>query len=113
MVKPRSFGRRTNPLPQQPNMAVPKAVAPAADDPPPSLSIAPPAPDDELEAWTRARRTNFRFPWRQVSLVASLCFGIASFVLPDTVNDGVQWLVYALAAASLDGGVAKRHKIDR
>jgi hypothetical protein len=45
--------------------------------------------------------------------VASLCFGIASFVLPDTVNDGVQWLLYALAAASLYGGVAKRHKIDR
>ena len=39
-------------------------------------------------------------PWRQLSLMASLCFGIASFVLPDSVNDNVDWLLWILAAMS-------------
>jgi hypothetical protein len=49
-------------------------------------------------------------PWRQLSLVASLCFGIASFALPDSVNDNVQWLLYALMAASAYAGFSKRRK---
>ena len=35
-------------------------------------------------------------PWPQLSLMASLCFGIASFVLPDSVNDNVDWLLWGL-----------------
>jgi hypothetical protein len=41
-------------------------------------------------------------------LTASLCFGIASLVLPDTVNDAVNWLLYALTAASLYAGLRRR-----
>jgi len=42
--------------------------------------------------------------------MASLCFGIASLVLPDWVNDNVQWLLYALMAASLYVGFSKRRR---
>jgi hypothetical protein len=66
--------------------------------------------DDELQQWKLARRRNFEIPWRPLSLMATLCFGIASFVLPDSVNDNVQWLLYALAAASLYAGFRKRRR---
>jgi hypothetical protein len=66
--------------------------------------------DDELRQWKLARRRNFEIPWRPLSLMATLCFGIASFVLPDSVNDNVQWLLYALAAASLYAGFRKRRQ---
>jgi hypothetical protein len=69
--------------------------------PPESASV-----DRELQEWKQARA--FKIPWRQLSLMASLCFGIASFVLPEPVNTPVQWLLYGLAAASLYGFFAKR-----
>jgi hypothetical protein len=69
-----------------------------------------PSLDDDLRQWKLARKQNFEFPWRSISLMAMLCFGIASFVLPDSVNDNVQWLLYALAAASVYVGFRKRHQ---
>jgi hypothetical protein len=66
--------------------------------------------DDELRQWKQARKQNLKIPWRPLSLMATLCFGIASFVLPDSVNDNVQWLLYALAAASLYAGFRKRRR---
>jgi hypothetical protein len=66
--------------------------------------------DDELREWKLARKRNFEIPWRPLSLMATMCFGIASFVLPDSVNDNVQWLLYALAAASLYAGFRKRRR---
>lgn len=69
-----------------------------------SLSV-----DQELDEWRRGRQ-GFKVPWRPLSLMASLCFGIASFVLPDWVNDNVQWLLYALMAASLYVGFFKRRR---
>ena len=43
--------------------------------------------------------------------MASLCFGLASFVLPASINDIVQWPLYGLAAVSFYVGVrAKRQK---
>lgn len=51
-------------------------------------------------------------PWRQLSLMAGLCFGIASFVLPDSINDAVQWPLYALTAASFYTGLRKRKSPD-
>jgi hypothetical protein len=66
-----------------------------------------PIPDEELLAWIERRKQNFQIPWRQLSLMASLCFGIGSFVLPDTLNDSIQWLLYALAAAAFCGGFIK------
>ena len=58
--------------------------------------------DAELEAWKQARR--FVFPWRQVSLMAGLCFAVASFVLPDNVSDVFVWLLYGLSGASFYAG---------
>ena len=64
--------------------------------------------DEELEEWKASRKRII--PWRQLSLMASLCFGIASLVLPDSVNDGVDWLLYGLMAASLYAGISRRLK---
>lgn len=65
-----------------------------------------PEPDQELEDWKRARR--WQPPWRQIALTASLCFGIAAFVLPDGVNDAVEWLLYGLSAVSLFSGLTRK-----
>jgi hypothetical protein len=67
-----------------------------------------PRRDEDKEDWESERRQGFKLPWRQLSLMASLCFGIASFVLPEEVNDNVQWLLYALIAASLYAGFSRR-----
>jgi hypothetical protein len=70
------------------------------------------SPDEELQAWKAERRRErlARVPWRQLSLMASLCFGIASFVLPDSVNDSVQWLLWGLMGLSLYAGFARRKR---
>jgi hypothetical protein len=60
--------------------------------------------DDELAEWKQSRRRVI--PWRQLSLMASLSFGIASLVLPDSVAEPVEWLLYALTAASMISTVA-------
>jgi hypothetical protein len=100
MANRQAFGRRTTPraasgsVPTQaaaPNVAAVEAPLPRADAP--SL-------DAELLAWKQARGSQFKMPWSQLSLMASLCFGIASFVLPDSVNDSVQWLLWGLTIMS-------------
>jgi hypothetical protein len=40
--------------------------------------------------------------------MASLCFGIASFVLPDSVSDELDWLLYGLMAMSMYVGLSRR-----
>jgi hypothetical protein len=71
-------------------IATPPAIEPAAE----------PSIDEELQAWKEARGSQFKMPWSQLSLMASLCFGIASFVLPDSVNDSVDYLLWGLSAAA-------------
>jgi hypothetical protein len=68
------------------------------------------SPEEELMAWKAERyRERFaRIPWRQLSLMAGLCFGIAGFALPDSTNEALSWLLYALAAASFAAGILKR-----
>ena len=106
MVNHRSFGRRggaprTSGRSMGANEAVPQATRVESTGP----SVERPvfllektefsSLDDDLRQWNLARKQNFEFPWRSLSLMATLCFGIASFVLPDSVNDNVQWLLYA------------------
>jgi hypothetical protein len=74
------------------------------------LSEKPASPDDDLREWKLARKQNFAIPWRPLSLLATLFFGIASFALPDSVNDIVQWPLYALGAASLYVGFRRRRE---
>lgn len=104
-----TFGRRVGFTPQSAGAAgksadltPPPRSAPAIME---NISHPMPAPsiDEELQAWKQERRqqASFRIPWRQLSLMASLCFFIASFVLPDSVNDTVDWLLDILAAMSL------------
>jgi hypothetical protein len=104
-----TFGRRAVP---QPPVSRAVTQAPGHSLEPILSSLSPDATrasvDDEIEAWKAARGPVVPFPWRQVSLMAGLCFGIASFVLPDTVNDVVQWPLYALTAISLYVGLRKR-----
>jgi len=52
----------------------------------------------ELAAWKAARRR--AIPWRQVHLMATLCFGIASFVLSAAVSTVLDGLLGALAVMS-------------
>ncbi len=54
--------------------------------------------DEELLAWKRQR--TFTIPWKQICLIATLCFGLASFVLPAGINSAVNWVLYALTAIS-------------
>jgi len=87
----------------------PEPVAPGASPPPPVAAANPvavgPAPaselsvDEELRRWKEERRQTlfFRLPWKQFSLFASISFGAASFVLPDDVNDAVDYLMWGLS----------------
>jgi len=103
MANRQAFGRRVNPqaFPAPPRRAVQAVSAPkpvavefvvptVAPDDQPSL-------DSELSAWKKERGSQFKMPWSQLSLMASLCFGIASFVLPDSVNQNVDWLLWGLS----------------
>jgi hypothetical protein len=121
MVIHKAFGRRgTPPLPSARSMAANATVAQATKvestgpsvDRPVRMSEKSECPsfDDDLQQWKLARKRNFEIPWRPLSLMATLCFGIASFALPDSVNDNVQWLLYASAAASLYAGFRKRRR---
>jgi hypothetical protein len=70
--------------------------------------IDPPHIDHDLQEWKQARKQHSKIPWRQLAVMASLCFGIASFVLPDSVNENLDWLLYGLMAASLYAGLRRR-----
>ena len=111
MANRQAFGRRVNPQTAYRPAQVP--VQPAMQRtaaPPTAVAAEPPSPmpapvderslDAELQAWKQTRGSRFRMPWSQLSLMASLCFAIASFVLPDSVNDSVDWLLWGLALAS-------------
>jgi hypothetical protein len=115
MATQRAFGRRINP--SRPAATEVKAASASrkalAGDAPvdrPAAKADSPPLDEELDAWKKSRKSGFKIPWRQLSLMASLCFGIASFALPSSVNDNVQWLLYALMGASLYAGFSKRRR---
>jgi hypothetical protein len=113
----RSFGRRGGPQRQLSRSTGPiQAVASSARTESADHSLIRPLAekpefsslDDDLREWKRARKQNFQIPWRPLSLLASLFFCVASFALPDSVNDVVQWPLYALAAASFYVGFRRR-----
>ncbi|MBS0273814.1 MAG: hypothetical protein JSR55_05305 [Proteobacteria bacterium] len=109
-----TFGRRAGPQARaQPAKAIREPAAAEAKLPWPSaFENGPDAPslDDELREWKRNRKSGFQIPWAQLSLMASLCFGIASFVLPDGTNEVVNWLLYALMAVSFIAGISRRRR---
>jgi hypothetical protein len=117
MATQRTFGHRAGPQPQAPqvkprppaNLSNSKMAdietATAGLNP---LPLEGPSLEDELREWKQARKKAFQIPWRQLFVMAGLCFGIASFVLPDAVSDDLQWLLYVLVAASFYAGLRKR-----
>jgi hypothetical protein len=106
MANQRTFGRRADARTANESPALQRA--PAGRFAPAPRKESSPSRIEESHDSEPAPEHRFRIPWRQLSLMASLCFGIASFVLPDSVNDNVQWLLYALMAASLYAGFSKR-----
>lgn len=117
MANQRPFGRRANPQRETARAPdgfdpVPRSAKPA-EVPPDQASLgqgemASLQLDHELAEWKQARRQRFKIPWRQLSLMAALCFGIASLVLPDSVNENLEWLLYGLMAASLCASLGLR-----
>lgn len=101
-----SFGRRPTakpvpaPLPMPVKFSRPGNLASAPSEP------ASPSLDDELREWKKSRGSNF--PIKLLALTASVSFGIASIALPAQINDWAQWPLYALSAASLYAGFARR-----
>ena len=119
MINQRPFGRRSNPQPQTLRVrqkfdsSVP-ATNPTVLDVSADQSVLLhketifPHPDKQPWEWERPETSRYKLPWRQLSLMASLCFGIASFVLPDSINDELDWLLYGLMAMSMYVGLSKR-----
>ena len=126
MTSPGSFGRRPagKPRPAPPahggkpvrkepaanlNKLFPSSVAREAG---PTIKSLGPAEggSSELNAWKSERKRAFRLPWRQLSLIAGLSFGIGSFVLPDSVTGVTDWVLYALMAASFVAGLSGKSK---
>jgi hypothetical protein len=129
MPNPRSFGRRiqtrqpgtissgaispgtissgpiARPPAPDPIAGEPVLAAAAADANPPEIA---PDDDNELQAWKSARRKATHLPWRQIAVVAGLSFAVASFVLPEALNDALQWPLSALVAISLYMGWRNR-----
>lgn len=117
MASPRTFGRRVGsqpvvrllarpPVRVEPVLSAPAPAVTAEEAEVRSLSV-----EDELEAWKAERRQTAgirHFPLRPFYLVASASFGIASFVLPSSVSEWMNWLLYALAAASVFQWFASR-----
>ncbi len=111
MMNQKSFGRRSIPQ-QQPSRGGQKADLPAPVTKPVLAEVSA----DKLSAIYRqlavadagtepkgfepSVKRRFKVPWRQVALMASFCFGVASFVLPDSLNNELDWLLYGLMAIS-------------
>jgi hypothetical protein len=66
--------------------------------------------DDDFREWKRARKPNFHTLWRPLLLMATICFGIASLVLPDSVNDAADWLLYAMTGMSFYSWIRSRRR---
>lgn len=113
------FGRRVHEPSRSPPSAPPRVHVSRVVDAIDARSISQaslarsetgPTSDDELRDWKRARRQSYQLPWRQLSLMASLCFGVASLVLPDTVSDTLDWTLYSLMVTSFVAGVRRRRE---
>ena len=112
MANQTTFGRRTTARPIG-RVTEASASHPAHGELPVDRSellrhIASPPIDDEFHEWKKARKRHSGLPWRQLALMASVCFGIASLVLPDSVSDTLDWVLYGLMAASAYAGLSRR-----
>ncbi len=119
MVNQTTFGRRTTPSrpparatdvrdPVRPASNFARSEQVAEQSSALLMHIASPPIDDEFHEWKKARKRHSGLPWRQLALMASVCFGVASLVLPDSVSDTLDWVLYGLMAASAYAGLSRR-----
>lgn len=122
MQSAKPFGRRVN-LQQEasglaasaasaaPHKRAERAEVTRAPAPPLPRGHQPAIPDDDIDEWKPNRKGIARSPWSgPLLLMASMCFGTASFVVPGELNDAVQYLLWALTAASLVVWYARRNE---
>ena len=100
------FGRRTVPEPAARRAPVAPA-APRMHADAGLLRAEAAAADDDMEreiaAWNTARkqrRRALREPWRSVSIVAGIGFGLSSWLLPDSVANVAELVTLGLSIAS-------------
>jgi hypothetical protein len=109
MANAKTFGRKAPARAPAPRAAkaplefgtpvkTPEPVAEPTVPLPLEASVTTPSVDDEVDAWKKTRKVSL--PWRQLRLLASLFFGVASLALTGTVGETVDWLLYGLSAAS-------------
>jgi hypothetical protein len=56
----------------------------------------------------KARKMSSAEPWRSISIVATLGFGLSSWLLPDAIQDIVQLVLGILTAGALFAGLRAR-----
>ena len=113
MQQKRNFGRR--PTADEPRrVSRPLIVKEIRTEEPPPVATAAVMNDDipdvdrEVREWNAARkqqRRQFREPWRTLSIVTTVGFGISFWLLPDSVANVVQYITGALALASFFAGL--------
>jgi hypothetical protein len=110
MQPQKTFGRKTR-LQSPPTTLRAPTPRPA---PEPSAPIPPPLVehhddvDAEVEQWNalrKARKRSFREPWRTLSIVAAIGFGLSSWLLPDSVANITDLITGGLGVASLVAGL--------
>jgi len=121
MQPKRTFGRRPQREQQRPEVALAQvgSVSSVEDATQPLNLLPPPSEkavdvDRELEEWNAARKRHkrsFREPWRTLSIVCTLGFGLSSWLLPDSVADIAQLVTGGLGAASLFAGLQGKARI--
>jgi hypothetical protein len=118
MSNQRPFGRRSGPQQQPlPGRQKPDPSPPRARSTGPDASIdrasllrgeSTFSHGNAQRSWEESNKWQIKVPWRQLALMASLCFGVAAFVLPDSVNEKLHWILYGLVAMSLYAGLSRR-----
>ena len=121
MQPKRTFGRRPQREQQRPEVAFAQvgSVSSVEDATQPLNLLPPPSEkavdvDRELEEWKAAHKRHkrsFREPWRTLSIVCTLGFGLSSWLLPDSVADIAQLVTGGLGAASLFAGLRGKARI--
>jgi hypothetical protein len=121
MQPKRTFGRRPQREQQRPEAALAQvgSVSSVEDATQPLNLLPPPSEkavdvDRELGEWKAARKRHkrsFREPWRTLSIVCTLGFGLSSWLLPDSVADVAQLVTGGLGAASLFAGLRGKARI--
>jgi hypothetical protein len=116
MQRQKTFGCRPALQPQMESRSLPSIepetvtkldvspVLPKVFTAPPELSADVGKDFEEWKVVRKTQRRTSREPWRSVSIVAGIGFGLSSWILPDTVAQVAQAVTTGLAGASFLAG---------